>query len=442
MTVFNQRPFYLYMKLFLDEVFYHALGKKIDYSSVIQVGSNAQLDFFLQSVRLDSDIDIIVITGSESYQTKIKFRDKLFDISFVNSSSCVQLIDSALNGSPFAGKLFSSSKNHNILIDNNGIGENFIRLANYIYDLFKLAVRPNHSLNSLFKTNINVNKNDLIKESTFENYFIKHRLFSHLTDYISALNFPFSTSGKYRGQVFKEFGFNSLEKVNNSLDFVTQFISKYEPIYNCSTKDSYLGIVYSDFLENSIMDGKIDDFFFGYDNIVEETLLVFIHRDSFLNLSGNDCCQIFDINNNIPTMNKNEAIEYYSIMRILSSKYFDKHIRFRLNMFYNILNQIDTDLQNVFEKSVKASIIQKTCKKLISEETYIEFDTFYNWVLNFHFKIEPDLITTNIKVDEELKLFSCSNNDSNSRLTLIKNNYILFGLMKALRIKLEDLKLI
>jgi hypothetical protein len=429
------------MTSFFDNLLIETLGLEIKYDSIILIGSNSHADFTSKENKKKSDFDIIILGNLANHQTKTTYQNRLFDISFVNINTCIQTLYEALSGSPFAGKIFSSSLSYNIILDKNKNGEKFTLFTKYAYDLFLEGVTPDFQSLHLYSVNIEANKNDVSKAFTYENNFVKQRLFNHLINCISSIIYPFHTSGKYRGQVFKKYlSQEPTNETKNTTDFISEFNIKYGQILNSFQINSYRAIVYSNSMGDFIAKGIISDFSFGYDTLENETTLIFVNSKNFRELPKNERYDVAHMTNNIPGLKNEEEKMYFIILRQLSRDYFSKPLQKRLHFFYSVVQKLDESIKKSFKKSIKATIVKKACRSFVKKKSSVELNAFYKWLLDFDIYFPDQIENESPLITEKVINIINSTNTYFTNRNIIPN-YKLFSIMKALRINIDDLEL-
>ncbi|WP_299435338.1 hypothetical protein [uncultured Aquimarina sp.] len=421
--------------------------KSIELNTVFLVGSNYNIKDVREVYNKNSDIDIIVLSEVDSFQIHTEHKGVKFDICIVNLNDTINLVLAAFNGSPMAGKVFSSISSYRIIIDKKGVGISFVEVIQKIYSIFTQACLPNYNANHIFLHNIAANLTDTRKQNPSESFFAYNRLSNHLFDYISKLIYPFHTSGSYRGKIFKQY-IDDLEEqlLLKTKDFmamqdslVLYYINKFSPV----TRTKYKAIEYSSSLEKEILSGSITTFYFGLDNLISESIVMFLPEEEFF--KNKLAYKLLDLNNIVPCFLEDQLKVYYSFLTRISKKYFSSNINERKYLLSLIINRFEEEgFEKTIIASLKAVLIIKSSQEISKENVLIGLEGFKEWLL------ELDIVLPSIKHDNDLSenignelstLFKYINPSDFTKEKELKIGYIFFGIMKALRINIEDLDL-
>lgn len=423
--------------------------KVIELDTILLVGSNRNIKNIDNACNKDSDIDIIILSDVDSFQIHTLHMGVKFDISIVNQNNIINFILAAFYGSPMAGKIFSSIGQHTILIDKKKVGVSFVDIALKIYILFTRTCLPNYDVNHIFLHNLSANFGDIRKTNVSESFFAYNRVANQLFDYISKLIYPFHTSGSYRGKVFEEYLNDFQEKIHKNINegsifsnlLVDHYCEKFSPILQSNFK----AIVYSSLIKKEILLGNITSFYFGYDNLISENTVLFLSEEEYLKIMGRIEFVSLDLSNIVPCFSKNQIDTYNAFLIILSQRYFSSNVDERKNILNAIIGQFyDNGFKTIVNNSLKAILILKSIQEVSNENVIIDLEDFHKWLLNFNIAFLPNQDYSYFPKDLQqglLQIFQYMNDYSFLKELEIKVNYVFFGIMKALRINIENLDL-
>jgi len=408
-------------------------GDETQITSILITGSNHDLSS-KNTIAQDSDIDFIVLNENRHFSIKNKVQNISYDISFINQNDITSIILGALNGSSFFGKVFSSINNCNVIKDTNDQGVRFINTITFLYTLFSESFIPNFETSSISLHNISANKKDLRKNTFEENYFATLRLSEHVFNYMSHLAYPMYTSGSYRGKIIKQqFGnFNNKEN-NNCLihkDDILMATQKISPVLAYK----FFGVVENEIIQSAISNNEINSYYYGYNNLVEEKRIVFLLENDILKNN----LKLTDLNNIVPFLTEEELTTYTDFLISLSTKHQRTLLKNRIQLLLEIFNIFRKEkLHQVIIKTLKSLMILKSVYFLSKKENQITMDIFSNWLINlkegFHI---PEILNLDINFENILSIVI---NSTSRRETEIKTCHIFFGIMKSLKIDMEDL---
>ncbi|AXT52162.1 hypothetical protein D1818_15440 [Aquimarina sp. BL5] len=432
-----------------EEIVIEKSKKTVDLDTVILMGSNHNIRNIDEVRNKDSDIDILILSEGDPFQIHTEYKGVKFDISIIDHNDVINFILAAFNGSPTASKIFSSSNQWTVIRDKKGIGISFVDVIEKTYNIFTQACLPNYSANNIFLHNIAANFTDTRKQDASESFFAYNRLSNHLFDYISKLIYPFHTSGSYRGKIFKEYiddfeaqlllKTNDFKAVEDSL--VLYYINKFTPV----TRTKYRAITYSPSLEKEILSGNIITFYFGFDNLISESIVMFIPEEEFFNNKNKGLYKLLDLDGIIPFLSEDQLAVYNLFLGTISKKYLSSDIKERKHVLSLIINRFEEEgFGKTIIESVKAILMIKTCQEISKENIFIDLEGFKEWLL------ELDIVLPSIKHDNDLPenieqelptLFEYIKRSDFAKEKEIKIGYIFFGIISALRIQITDLDL-
>ncbi len=421
--------------------------KDIVLDTIIITGSNHTIDN-LDSVRNnESDIDIIILTEVDSFQINTTYNGIRYDISLINQLDIINLLLAAYKGSQIAGKIFSSINASTIIKDKKGLGVIFINVIKKLYVIFIEACIPSYTANQVFLYNINANLTDTRKQNIAETFFAYHRLSNHVFEYISKLIYPFYTSGSYRGQVFDKYleGFQEKICLNTEAQPVMDdsilkyYVDKFSPVLEYH----YKAVAYDSLLKNEILSGSIHSFYFGYDNLISETTVVFLPEEELLKNKNKTEFKALDLSNIVPYLLEDQLDMYSAFLVTVSQHYLSSKIDERKYSLHLIIDLFyDKGYRKTINQSLKAILIIKSAQEISEENILIDLEGFQEWLLgmgiSFLLHKKDQLLPKNIE-EGLLKLFNCIEDSTAAKEQEIKVSYIFFGIMKALRINIEDL---
>ncbi|RKN23241.1 hypothetical protein D7035_11435, partial [Aquimarina sp. AD1] len=366
--------------------------------------------------------------------------------SIVNQNEIINLILTAVNGSPMAGKIFSSSSKKTIIRDKKGVGVFFINIVEKIYSIFNQACLPNYKANHMFLHNIAANLSDTRKQNPSESFFAYHRLSNHLFDYISKLIYPFYTSGSYRGKVFEKYLTDFQERIfENTYDNVNTMVVYYRNKFSPIFQSDYEAVVYSSALEKEILSSNIVSFYFGIDNPISESTVIFLPKEELLKNKNRVSYKLLELYSIIPFLSQDQLDVYNSFLVTISKEYLSLDVNERKFVLSLIINRFEEEgFGRVILESLKAILIIKTSQEISKENIFIGLEGFKEWML------ELDIVLPSVKQNNDVPenieytlsiLFEYINCSDFTKEKEIKVGYMFFGIMSALRIQIADLDL-
>ncbi|AXT57097.1 hypothetical protein D1815_15580 [Aquimarina sp. AD1] len=420
--------------------------KETELNTVLLVGSNHHIKTVDEARNRDSDIDIIVLSEVDAFQIHTVHNGVKFDISIVNQNEIINLILTAVNGSPMAGKIFSSSSKKTIIRDKKGVGVFFINIVEKIYSIFNQACLPNYKANHMFLHNIAANLSDTRKQNPSESFFAYHRLSNHLFDYISKLIYPFYTSGSYRGKVFEKYLTDFQERIfENTYDNVNTMVVYYRNKFSPIFQSDYEAVVYSSALEKEILSSNIVSFYFGIDNPISESTVIFLPKEELLKNKNRVSYKLLELYSIIPFLSQDQLDVYNSFLVTISKEYLSLDVNERKFVLSLIINRFEEEgFGRVILESLKAILIIKTSQEISKENIFIGLEGFKEWML------ELDIVLPSVKQNNDVPenieytlsiLFEYINCSDFTKEKEIKVGYMFFGIMSALRIQIADLDL-
>lgn len=408
-------------------------GEEVKINTILIVGSNSNI-YTKKEIAKNSDIDFIILNQNKHFSIKEKFQGISYDISFINQNDIISVVLGALNGSPFFGKVFSSISSYSLIKDTDNIGVEFVSVVKYIYDCFIGSYLPNFGISTIALHNIDANKKDLKKSTIEERSFAFYRLSEHIFNYISYLAYPMSTSGSYRGKIierrFKYFINNEKNKSIFDENSIKKIVKKTLPVFEYE----FYGLVDNKNIQDAISKNKITQYYYGYDNLIQEEKIVFISKKDVLKNNFT----ITDVNNIIPFLTRLQLGVYTSFLIFLSKKYQEISLEKRISFLLKVFNILKGEkLHEVIIKTLKSLLIIKSVYFLDEEEKEISVGVFNDWLLQFKVDFNlPKTSITNINLKEILNIIKDS---TTQREIEIKTCDMFFGIMKSLRINMEDL---
>ncbi len=423
--------------------------KVIELDTVLLVGSNHNIKNIDEASNKDSDIDIIVLSEVDPFQIYTVHNGVKFDISIVNQNDIINLILAAFNGSPMAGKIFSSSSQYTIIRDRKGVGLSFVNIIEKVYGIFTQVCLPNYNINHVFLHNISANLTDTRKQNASESFFAYNRLSNHLFDYISKLIYPFHTSGSYRGKVFEKYINDFHEKIIKNTNeegvfinsIIVYYCNKFSPILH----SDYKAIAYSSSLEKEILSGNINSFYFGQDNLISESTVIFLPKEELLKNKNRFSYELLDLYNIIPFLLKDQLEAYNLFLVMISKRYFSSDLKERKYILSLIINRfVEEGFGKTISTSLEAILIIKTCQEISKENVFIGLEGFKEWMLELDIVVPSTEYSNDLPENIEytlstlFKYINCSDFDKEKE---IKVGHIFFGIMSALRIQIQDLDL-
>ncbi len=422
-------------------------GKSVIIKAIIFVGSNHSITDLDDNLSRDSDLDFIVLVEGDTFSINTNYKDHQYDLTIINPSNFLNLIINGYERSPFASKIFSSLKDYTIIKDTKNIARYFVHMTNKIYEILVNAVLPNFSANSIFLDNIKANLSDTKKNDATEVFFAYDRLSTHVFDYISRLIYPFNLSGSYRGKMFKKYLKNLRNNVSLNAGqyfindkFIEGWIEKFSPILECN----YRAFTFSSSLKEKVLSGQIELFYFGYDNILSENTIIFLPEEEFLKNKDKMNFEALNLSNIVPLFSKPQLDSYTSLLSLLSIEYFERNQDSRKKALELILKKYhDQGLGDLVWQSIRAALLIDSIKEITLEKDYIRLEDFNNWLKNFDLPlslVKENEFNLPKDLDEKLvEIFTYIKSSVSYKETEIKANFTFFGIMKSLRINIDDI---
>lgn len=438
----------LFLKKLIQEVTNSYYNSRITPLSIILVGSKCEFDSLNSLYNTNSDLDvIIVIKNGDPFQLKETYAGIHLDISIIKNDDLINLFYSALNGSPFVGKIFSSLSNYTIIQDSDNIGNFFIRTTQLLYKLFTSTNLPNFNFISTSLKNISSNIFDLDKnENATKLYCTYNRLSEHFFEYISKLLYPFHTSGSYRGEIFN----NLFEEINGCIDhidknkitlnlaFLRSCTNRVCPVF-CSP---YIGIQLTSYFKDEISSGNITSYFLGYDNLVSENSILFVIEEE-LNKSYLNKYQAVGVKTIIPFFSAHQLNQYYQLLSQFSKNYIHASSDKRMNILFSVINEFNKNrFEPILNHSLKAIFVLKILSEISQEKKKIKTPDLYNWLvaLNFSFPADKSKSTIPFEILSTLNKLLISINERDSmKEKEVMVVYLFWGIVKALRLEIRNL---
>ncbi len=410
----------------------HLADSEIQIDSILIVGSNYDVSS-KKKISKDSDIDFIILNQSKHFSMSEKFQGISYDISFVNHKDMGTIILGALSGSAFFGKFFSSMRKYTIIKDTGELGVKFADIINYLYNSFTASFIPNYEISSILLHNIAANKNDLRKNTLEEINFASLRLAEHVFNYMSYLAYPIHTSGSYRGKVIeKQFEYLKNRKNKTCILDKNDLLKTTQEISPVLEYD-FFGVTDNEEIQKAISNEKIEDYYYGYDNLVKEERVVFLSENDILKNNF----KLSYVNNIIPFLEKEQLSICTDFFISVSKKYQKVTLKDKLEFLLGILNGFRKEnIHQVLVNTLKSLFIIKSITLLDENEKTMNIEVLDDWLEqtkeDFYFPKTPD-IPLNLN-----EIFSIIINSATQRETEIKTCHIFFGIMKSLRIEIED----
>ena len=412
------------------------------YEAVILTGSYYNITNLSDLQTNSSDLDIIILNNHNTFHINTTFDKIRYDISVINCNDFIELFLSAINKSPFNSKVFSSLRNFNILFDTNKIGATFIDIAKKLYNILVSSILPNHKSIHLLQHNIQANISDISKEESLEKFFAFLRSTDQFFEYLVSISYPFHTSGSYRGKILSQ-DYKDLkeeisrEKENMVLDWtnISSLIKRYIPILNTE----YIAMEYNPKIVNDIKSGQLTSFFFGFDNLMSEKFIIFVDKEVFKEIEKTENKKIIELNNIVPFLSESHLNLYYSYIKKISLNTIDYSLEQRIKIFKEIYSHpIFRYHTKEINQSLKSILILISFREIVDKNISINLKDLKSWLKEFD-NIEFNFLEHTVFDDELNQLANYINKEKNTRIKVIIINYIFFGIMKALRVKIEDL---
>ncbi|MEE1963465.1 hypothetical protein V1387_12275 [Allomuricauda taeanensis] len=419
-------------------------------NSIILIGSNYDISSLEEINDKNSDIDILVLTDSNSYQFSIDYKDTRLDFTYVNHFEIIELFLAAINGNPFASKVISGL-NDPFTILKTGNEEKLYLITSIIkelHNIFSKSVIPDHSLNFLFLNNIYVNQQDLNIQDPLKFIFAGDRVSSLILDYTFKLIFPYSAMGAFRGQIISIVLPNLVNKIKITEDEGEKVYTNKKIVEACRlkfapfVKHSYVAFECEKELLNDINLGKYESFYFGYNNLDSEKPAIFISEDEVKSKLYFTKKRKINISSIVPCFSDCQYYKYINLLTIISKTYINSKSEEKLNIFLQFYNSFcDYGLQECIDLSLKAIIVKKTILKTKKDNRTMGLPDFKKWlsVLDVSLPKEDRKDALSLKNIEFLTIINFIINSEDEIETNIKANYVLFGIMKSLRIDIDDL---
>lgn len=432
----------------IEEILEKKLVENIEIASIFIVGSHSRNNLRLTSTK-DSDVDIIVLNKSLNYKLNYKYEGHRYDITIIKND-IIGLLLSALGGNKTSGKVFSSMNSFQLIDDPTGIGLQFGELVNQLYGIFIKSCMPDFVVNSIFLHNISVNLKDLDTEEHVVSFFADQRFTNQLLDYSASLIYPFNTQGKYRGRVFNNY-FLDFDKYlgittngfSNRFFLPKKFLSRIAPIL----QSEFTGFEYSDDILKEILEGRITNYYFGYDDLVSEKIIVFIHKKELLRFKQNCSSKELPFSNIVPGLSIEQHHEYLEILKFLSKEFLDCSLNERLN-FLSVASGVFNDfgLGKPIDNSFRAVIIVKSSISLSKDNLKVPLEVYQNWLEGTKVSFSEGIIKDEERgvlpmADTLQNLLHAINGSFSFKEKEMKSSYVFFGIMKALRIRMGDVVL-
>ncbi len=407
-------------------------NEEIQIDSILIVGSNYNISS-KKKIPKDSDIDFIILNQSRTFAIKEKFQDISYDISFVNHNDMGSIILGALSGSAFFGKFFSSITNYNIIKDTDDLATKFVNITKYLYRSFTESFIPNYEISTISLDSISANKEDLKKNTIEETNFAFIRLSEHVFNYMSYLAYPIHTSGSYRGKIIEK-QFKYLENKENKdcilskndLLNITQYIAPVSE-YN------FFAFTNDKNIQDAISNNKIDNYYYGFDNLVTEKRIIFLSEKDVLKNNF----KLLYIKNILPFLTKEQLDICTGFFVSLSKKHRETSLENRIQLLLSIFNNFRKEkIHDIIIKTIKSLFIIKSLHLLNEEEKIIDINILDEWLL----QTKQDLYfpkTFNLSINLK-EIFNIITNSTKQREIEVKTCHIFFGIMKSLRINIED----
>ena len=173
--------------------------------------------------------------------------------------------------------------------------------------------------------------------------------------------------------------------------------------------------------------------------LINESTIVFIHEkylidQEFTSINATDI---------IPLLSQENFSLYSSILFDLSKKYLKKELEVRIESFKAIIKYYkEKGLIDTVFQSIKSVIIMKAADAISKEGARISLNEFKEWLdsLDINLTTEDSPYNHITKTNILKILDDAINIKTSTREVQIIANYTFFGIMKALRIKIEDLE--
>ncbi|WP_108422501.1 hypothetical protein [Flagellimonas amoyensis] len=434
----------LQLKDTIGEILGRTIDEAIETKTIFLVGSSTQSN--LKSFKgKQSDVDILILNNSLTGQISNVDNGLRYDISIIKDD-IIGLLISAFHGNKTAGKVFSSMNAFQIIDDNDGKGDVFASNVNKLYKIFTNSSLPNFIANSIFLHNIKVNLDDIAGENDIDSHFAHQRFSNHLLDYVASLVYPFRIEGKYRGKIFRQNieGFDRfLEEIKGSSHghfLATKFFNRFVPILECE----YYGLEYSLELKKEIVSGNIKSFYFGYDSIVSEKTILFLPGEEWSKYSNKRTFKHTGISNIVPCLSIEQHDFYIQILTTVSKLFFPSKLNERKNALIFIFKLFHgSGLGEGINGTIRAGVVLKSVISLSQTNLEVDSIKFKDWLDNTAVSFSKNKPNNTIDASMEESIQTLTNfidGFESHREKEIIASYSFFGIMKALRIRIEDLE--
>ncbi len=405
---------------------------EIAVDSILIVGSNHDIAS-KKKIRKGSDIDFVILNASRTFAVKEKFQDITYDIAFINHTDMGTVVLGALSGSPFFGKFFSSITNSIVIKDKDNLGERFVNIITYLYNCFTVSFIPNHEISTISLDSIAANKDDLEKNSVEEMSFASIRLSEHVFNYMSYLSYPINTSGSYRGKVIeKHFQYTENRKNQNCILDKNDLVNIADYIAPVA-EYRFFGFDYDESIQEAISQNKIENYYYGFDNLISERNIVFLSEKDMLKNNF----KLLYVKNIIPFLKENQLKVCTDFFISLSNKHEQNTLENRVQFLLSVFNYFKKEEKHqIILHTLKSLFIIKSIHLLEENEHKMSIEVFDEWLLqtkdDFYF---PEDAKMEVDLNEVLAIISQS---KLQREMEVKTCYLFFGIMKALRVNIED----
>lgn len=391
----------------LHKLIYLTSGE-IQIDAIIVVGSNHNISS-KKKIPKNSDIDFVILNQSKTFAVKEKFQGITYDIAFVNHNDMGTVVLGALSGSPFFGKFFSSITKYNIIKDKDDLGVKFVNIVTYLYRSFKESFIPNYEISTISLESIAANKEDLEKNTIEETNFAFIRLSEHVFNYISYLAYPIHTSGSYRGKVIEK-KFQYIEnRENNDCILGKKDLIKITEYIAPTSEYNFFGFIDDENIQEAISNNKIENYYYGFDNLVTEESIVFLSEEDVLKNNF----KLHYIKNIIPFLTKEQLGVCTDLFIFLSMKHQKTTLENRIQLLLNILNSFRKEkIHEVIVRTLKSLIIIKSIHLLAEAEKIINIDALDEWLLQTKEDLYfPKTSSTDVDLKEIFNIITKSRTD-------------------------------
>ncbi|MFV0572966.1 MAG: hypothetical protein ACK5M1_11125 [Xanthomarina gelatinilytica] len=422
----------------------------MDNYSIMLVGSNKDIEDINELKEEKSDLDVIVLNTKSSYQYSTSHYGINIDISYVNYRDIIGLIYAAIKGSFFAGKIFSSIvENHNIIKSdlkcNAGI---FVEVFTIVYKILERTYLPDNIYNHIYFHNIKSSLNDLDRLDTVEGFFTQNKLHSQIFEFMSRLNYPFQTRGAFRGKVLKKTigNFQNIINIDESGNYmIDHFLFKnYVKKFSATTKQNYIAFTYDECMKEKIASDRLDSYYFGYDDLIQENTIVFLPEKEIKLESNNLKSRLVNLSNLVPYFTEEQLECYINILKFISKNYFSSQFTERINLFNYVWSEFcGNGFKSEINNSLKGLILKKTIFEMHKNGKNINYLDLKKWLVKVNnSSLFNHKTTCNVSMDVKKEISKIIALILNFEIEEEKNivvNYVFFGILKALRIDTMDL---